>query len=174
MTRVMTGAFPIARTFTSPQDTAALGARIAPLLRAGDTLLLDGDIGSGKTHFARAIIQARLEKADRSEPVPSPTYTLVQAYCDGTLDIWHADLFRLSSPEEVADLGLEDAFREAICLVEWPDRLAGLHPDDAMLIRFETGSEPGVRMLTFHATAPRWAQILPLITGAAAGNAAHV
>jgi tRNA threonylcarbamoyladenosine biosynthesis protein TsaE len=170
----MNGVFPIARTCTSPQDTAALAARIAPLLRAGDTLLLDGDIGSGKTHFARAIIQTRLGKAGRAETVPSPTYTLVQAYCDGIVDIWHADLFRLASPDEVADLGLDDAFREAICLVEWPDRLAGQHPDGAMLIRFETCSEPGVRVLIFHASAPRWLQILPLIEHAATGNTAHV
>src|SRR6056297_3788247 len=120
-------------TLSSPQATAALAARIAPLLRPGDTLLLSGPIGAGKTAFARALIQARL---GRAEDVPSPTFTLVQTYDDGICEIWHADLYRLTVPEDAVELGLDQAFAEAICLVEWPDRLGALAPSDALHLDF--------------------------------------
>ena len=84
--------------------------------------------GSGrrpeKSHFARALIQSRLAAIGRFEDVPSPTFTLVQCYDLGSVDLWHADLYRLTSPSECDELGLVDAFESAICLVEWPDRLA--------------------------------------------------
>ncbi len=115
--------------------TQALAACIAPLLRPGDTLLLDGGIGAGKTAFARALIRARL--GNPAEDVPSPTFTLVQTYPAPDGDIWHADLYRLSHPDEAQELGLTEAMESAICLIEWPDRLADLAPTDALLLRFE-------------------------------------
>ena len=85
--------------------TAALARMLAATLRPGQTILLDGPVGAGKTHFARAFIRAR--QGDAAEDVPSPTFTLVQTYDDpmGT-EIWHADLYRLSDPSELAELGL--------------------------------------------------------------------
>lgn len=117
-----------------PDDAAtdALGARIAACLMPGDTLLLTGPIGAGKSHLSRAIIRARL---GRMEDVPSPTFTLVQTYDEPAGDIWHADLYRLSHPDEVLELGLYDAFDTAICLVEWPDRLGTRAPTDAIDLR---------------------------------------
>ncbi len=112
--------------------TARLGERLAGRLRAGDVLLLDGPIGAGKTHLARALIQTRL---GRREDVPSPSFTLVQCY-DATPEIWHADLYRLTHPDEVIELGLEEAFDTAICLVEWPDRLGEATPKKALFLRF--------------------------------------
>lgn len=109
--------------------TAALGAKIAPLLVAGDTILLSGDIGAGKSCFARGLIRA-LIGAD--EDVPSPTFTLVQIYDAGPVPIWHCDLYRLDGPEGVTELGLDAAFDIAICLIEWPDRLGDLAPPDAL------------------------------------------
>ena len=132
----------------SPEATAALAARMAPALRAGDTLLLEGPIGAGKTHFARALIQARLARAGRTEDVPSPTYTLAQTYYDGVCAIWHADLYRLSGPAEVVELGLEEAFVQAICLVEWPDRLGELRPENALTLGFSDGPNDAARVLT--------------------------
>ncbi len=124
----------------SETDTAALAQRIAPMLRAGDVLLLEGDIGAGKTAFSRALIRARL---GYDEDVPSPTFTLVQTYED-EVDIWHCDLYRLTHPDEAVELGLEEAFEEAICLIEWPDRLADLAPKTALTLQFKAGDEHSV------------------------------
>ncbi len=123
--------------------TARLGQWFAARLRAGDCLLLEGQIGAGKSHFARAFIQARLGQA---EDVPSPTFTLVQSY-QADLEIWHADLYRLHHPDEVLELGLDEAFDTAICLIEWPDRLGSLLPKGAMWLRFAPEGEG--RQVTF-------------------------
>lgn len=113
----------------SDEATDALGQTLAHHLVPGDTLLLSGPIGAGKSHLSRALIRARL---GRMEDVPSPTFTLVQTYEDAEGDIWHADLYRLTHPDDVLELGLEDAFQSAICLIEWPDRLGPLAPQDAI------------------------------------------
>ena len=120
-----------------PGATERFAARLAPQLSAGDVLLLSGPIGAGKTTFARALIRARLGHA---EEVPSPTFTLVQTYQTDGPEIWHADLYRLGDPQEVFELGLEEAFATAICLVEWPDRLGPDAPDDALRLAFEAGT----------------------------------
>jgi tRNA threonylcarbamoyladenosine biosynthesis protein TsaE len=129
-------------------------------LRAGDCLLLEGQIGAGKSHFARAFIQARL---GRAEDVPSPTFTLVQSY-QADVEIWHADLYRLSHPDEVLELGLDEAFDSAICLIEWPDRLGSLLPKGAMRLRFTLEGEgrqvaflPGLRADLAGDLAKDWA-----------------
>ena len=109
---------------------------LAPRLLAGDTILLSGPIGAGKTHFARALIQTRLAMVGLSEDVPSPTFTLVQTYDAETVEIWHADLYRLTSPDEIVELGIEDAFETAITLVEWPDRLGADSPTGACSMTF--------------------------------------
>ncbi|ARO15714.1 ATP-binding protein [Ketogulonicigenium robustum] len=114
-------------------DTAALAAHFAALLHAGDVLLLEGQIGAGKSFFARALIRARLQNPH--EDVPSPTFTLVQTY-DADVQIWHSDLYRLTHPDEVIELGLTDAFADAICLIEWPDRLGSLTPAHALTLSF--------------------------------------
>lgn len=109
--------------------TDRLAVWLAPRLRGGDNVMLHGPLGAGKSHFARALIRARL---GRMEEVPSPSFTLVQVYDDGASEIWHADLYRLSHLDDVLELGLVDAFATAICLVEWPDRLGPLVPPDAL------------------------------------------
>ncbi len=96
-------------------------------------ILLEGDIGAGKTHFARSLIQSLLIEP---EDVPSPTFTLIQVYDGPECEIWHSDLYRLTDPVEVIELGLEEAFQSAICLIEWPDRLADMAPADALTLRF--------------------------------------
>lgn len=148
-------------TFRSPDDTAAFARALAVRLRAGDVLLLEGQIGSGKTHFARALIQARL-LADGApvEDVPSPTFTLVQTYDTGQVEIWHADLYRLTHPDEVEELGLGDAFTEAVCLVEWPDRLGDLAPDGALVLSFSPGDDADTRVVGASSQAPAWAERL--------------
>jgi tRNA threonylcarbamoyladenosine biosynthesis protein TsaE len=105
-----------------PDETAATRfAEICALhLKAGDTVLLSGPIGAGKSHFARAVIRTHL---GAQTEVPSPTFTLVQTYNAFDFEIWHADLYRLTNSAELAELGLDDAMGTALCLIEWPDRM---------------------------------------------------
>lgn len=138
--------------------TTALGCALADLAQPGDVFLLEGHIGAGKTHFARAFIQARLARLERYEDVPSPTFTLVQVY-DAEPEIWHADLYRLTHPDELVELGLEEAFETAICLIEWPDRLAGLAPERALHLHFESTAEGAARRVSVMGNA-LWAQRL--------------
>jgi len=132
--------------------TQHLGETFAGLVQAGDTLLLEGQIGAGKTHFARSLIQARLAREGRYEDVPSPTFTLVQVY-DTDPEIWHADLYRLTHPDEAAELGLEEAFETAVCLIEWPDRLGDLCPKSALMMRFELTAGGASRRVTLSGPA---------------------
>ena len=118
----------------TPAETERLARSLARRVRPRDCILLSGPIGAGKTHFARALIQSRLGALGRSEDVPSPTFTLVQVYEDDGFDIWHADLYRLTSADELVELGIEEAFENAVTLVEWPDRLGALAPESACRI----------------------------------------
>ncbi len=118
-----------------PEATADLARRYASIVRPGDTLLLKGPIGAGKTHFARSLIQAWLKGLGLWDDVPSPTFTLVQTYGPDD-EVWHTDLYRLTSEDEVLELGLVEAFETNIVLVEWPDRLGDLAPKDAVIISF--------------------------------------
>jgi tRNA threonylcarbamoyladenosine biosynthesis protein TsaE len=115
--------------------TAALAARIAALARPGDVIALKGELGAGKTSFARAFIRAR----GGVEPVPSPTFTLVQVYELGDGAIWHIDGYRLRDPEEAWELDIEDAFHAGISLIEWPERLGPLVPARRLEITLSAG-----------------------------------
>ena len=149
------------RVLDGPEATDALGARLGAVLRAGDAVLLAGPLGAGKTQLARAAIRARTRP---DEEVPSPSYTLVQTYeaADGTA-LWHADLHRLAGPEEAWELGLAEAFAEAICLVEWPDRLGPLAPAEALWLTLAPEGEG--RRLRAEAHGPRWAGVGAVLRG---------
>lgn len=112
--------------------TAAFARRLGPCLRAGDVLALHGDLGAGKTAFARALIQGLQARGGTVEEVPSPTFSLVQQYEIGGLLLWHFDLYRLASPEDAHELGIDEAFAEGISLIEWPDRLGALLPEQRL------------------------------------------
>ncbi len=126
-------------TYTlTQQDLITLAKPLAEALRAGDAVALWGDLGVGKTTFARVLVQALVgEETD----VPSPTFTLVQTYDSPHGEVWHCDLYRLKDPEEAFELGLEDAFHQAICLIEWPERLGNLLPHRRIDITFKICDE---------------------------------
>lgn len=134
---------------STTQHAVALGAA----LRSGDVILLSGDVGAGKTHFARSLIQAQLTV---HEDVPSPTFTLVQTYETHLGEIWHADLYRLTDTQEIEELGLTEAFETAICLIEWPDRLGDLTPQHALSLSFCDAQQTDARVLTAEWRDPKW------------------
>ncbi|MBW8268902.1 tRNA (adenosine(37)-N6)-threonylcarbamoyltransferase complex ATPase subunit type 1 TsaE [Caldovatus aquaticus] len=127
--------------------TRALAARLAPALRPGDAVLLEGPLGAGKSEFARALLRAAT--GDPALEVPSPSFTLVQHYDlpQGAGTIWHFDLYRLRGPEELAELGWEEA-RQGIVLVEWPDRLGPLAPEGALRVALAPGAGEEERVAT--------------------------
>lgn len=114
--------------------TQALGQRLADLLRPGEAICLSGPLGAGKSTLARALVRA-LTTPD--EEVPSPTFTLVQTYPvalgDGPAELWHFDLYRLDRPDQVYELGIEEALAEGVSLIEWPELAAGLLPTEQVL-----------------------------------------
>ena len=124
--------------------TASLAADVASLVKAGDLVTLSGDLGSGKTTFARALIRNLVGDPDLE--VPSPTFTLIQVYETAVKDgaqfpIVHADLFRIKEPSELAELGWEEAADGALVLVEWPERAGGGLAGDRLDIAFHPATD---------------------------------
>lgn len=138
----------------SPAETRRLGRQLAMLLQAGDVVLLQGELGAGKTCFAQGI-GAGLRVV---EAVKSSSFVLVNEY-SGRLHVYHADLFRLEDPQQVSELGLEENARDGLLLVEWPDRAPQELPPEHLLARFETTGAKS-RVITFEASGERYQEIL--------------
>lgn len=137
----------------SEAATAALAGAIAGRSRIGDVIALSGGIGAGKTVFARGFVRA-LTKPD--EEVPSPTFTLVQAYDGPRGPVHHYDFYRLEKPSDAYEIGVEESFAEAITLIEWPGRIAALRGGHWLDIEFSMDArEPETRELVLHA-GPAW------------------
>jgi len=117
-------AFPL--PLADETATEQLGATLAARLKPGDVVGLKGELGAGKTTLARAILRAAMD--DPALIVPSPTFTLVEVYETQHGTYWHFDLYRLETPEQVFELGWEEARAEGIVLLEWPERLGPLLP----------------------------------------------
>jgi tRNA threonylcarbamoyl adenosine modification protein YjeE len=139
--------------------TAALASRVAALVVPGDIIALKGDLGAGKTSFARAFIRAC---GDAHEEVPSPTFTLVQIYQTDAVAIWHFDLYRLEAAEEAWELGIEEAFASGVSLIEWPERLASLLPPRCLEITLDFGDHPDARRASLAGDA-RWRARLAVV-----------
>lgn len=136
-------------------DVEAFGARLAPLLRAGDIVLLEGDLGAGKTTLARGLLRG----LGLAGEAPSPTFAILQGYepPDVSLPVGHADLYRISLPE-VEELGLDDWLADGALLVEWPERLGGRFAHVALNLHL-TVAKDGARLLTARVPAAwegRW------------------
>lgn len=137
--------------------TAGLAARLAQLAREGDVLALRGELGSGKTSFARAFIRAH---GSGTEEVPSPTFTLVEEYASpGRPPVFHFDLYRIAKAEDAYELGIEEAFADGITLIEWPERLGALLPAERLDVALAPGALPEARVATLTPSAA-WARRL--------------
>ena len=123
-----------------------LATNIAKVFVAGDVVALNGDLGAGKSTLARFIIQSFL--GDETN-VPSPTFTLVQTYEAKKFDIWHMDLYRLEEPTQIIELGVEEAFSNSLCLIEWAEKGQGFLPREIMNINIENGDCLNSRNIVF-------------------------
>src|SRR5271154_356194 len=165
-------------TLPNEQATWRFMADIASALEPGDLVTLSGDLGAGKTTFARALI--RYLAGDETIEVPSPTFTLIQTYDLPRFTLVHADLYRLSGAAELAELGFEDLPEGAVVMMEWPDRAAGFLPPDRLDITFTMTPQLGAEVRnaryigygTFAARAERIALIRSFL-GQSGFNEAH-
>ncbi len=147
--------------------TQALAARLARCLRAGDLVLLEGDLGAGKTEFARAVIRAL---AGAPVAVPSPTFTLLQTYDLPGLEVGHADLYRIADSGELIELGLEECLTRGALLVEWPDRAASRWPAERLSVALGARpDDPEAREVTLTGTG-RWAGLVATLAGTSAAG----
>ena len=135
------GGYSFTVALADEEATRRLMVDIAAALAPGDLITLSGDLGAGKTAFARALI--RHLAGDQTVEVPSPTFTLMQAYDLPRFSLVHADLYRLSGPAELAELGFEDIAPDAVTLLEWPDRSAGFLPADRLDVALTLSPQQG-------------------------------
>lgn len=115
------------------EQTAKIAAQLSELTQTGDIWALHGTLGMGKSVFARAFIQNLTD----AEEVPSPTFTLVQMYAAPHFEIYHYDLYRLEKPSDIFELGIEEAFYNGVCLVEWPEKMENLAPRNMWNVQLE-------------------------------------
>ena len=130
---------------TSPAQTRAIGEALSQRLQAGDVLLLTGDLGAGKSELTRGIA----EGLGLTGPFPSPTFTILNVYEDGRIPLYHFDFYRLSSSEEIYEMGLDEWIGgDGIAVIEWPSQCPEVLPDTCLEIRLEVLGETE-RRLTF-------------------------
>ena len=145
------------------RHTARLGAALARRLAPGDTVLLRGELGAGKSALARAVIGAAL--GDAGAEIPSPSYTLVNIYQTALGPVWHADLYRLTgAAEELEELGLVETFGAALVLVEWPERLGAARPARRLDIAL-SAPRGGGRDVAITLDGPGWDKVAGLLEG---------
>lgn len=159
----MSGDDVLALASVDEPELTALARALAPALACGGIVHLVGDLGAGKTTFARALLQA-LGVGDR---VKSPTYSLIESYTAGQLDIHHLDLYRIADPGELEWLGLEDLWKAgSLVLVEWPERGRGALPEPDVTI--ELAHAGPARSLRARAQGPRGAAMVAALRSHAA------
>lgn len=122
--------------------TKALATRLAPLLHRGDVLALRGALGAGKTTFSQFLLQA----LGVTEAITSPTFTLVQVYETPRFPVYHFDWYRLKTPNEVEELGFDEALGAGLCVIEWPEKAESYVPRDSLSLRFALESDGSRRV----------------------------
>ena len=142
---------------SNAEATDAAGRLLAPLLQPGDVIALSGDLGAGKTSFARGILAGLGFEGE----VASPSFALVIPYAPPALrlSVWHVDLYRLDDPAEVAELGLDDALCDSALLVEWPERLGDRLWPNALKILLDDNGDGGRRLTV--SVPPSWESRCP-------------
>lgn len=125
-------------TSRSPQETEALAAGVAAELQPGDFVALSGDLGAGKTAFARGLARG----LGVSRQVLSPSFTLMRQYLEGRIPLYHFDVYRLGDPDELEETGFHDyAEGDGVCVTEWADRIRGFLPERRLEVRLEGSAD---------------------------------
>jgi tRNA threonylcarbamoyladenosine biosynthesis protein TsaE len=147
----------------STDETLALAGSVGELLRPGDVVSLAGDLGTGKTVFARGIVRA----LGVTDPVVSPTFTIVREY-EGRVPVVHVDVYRIDTFQELHDLGFEEVVRDdAVTLVEWGDVIDGMLPGDRLDVRLAAGADDDERVIEIEGHGRSWrARAAELAVGA--------
>lgn len=158
----MTVAAPLTLVSRGPGETRRLGARLGRRLRAGDVVLLSGELGAGKTVFVQGLARG----LGFPGSVSSKSFVLLGEYQGRTLKLYHADLYRLEDPRQAEELALDEYCRDGALAVEWPERAPGVFPDDHILVRFAVAGERS-RTLTFEASSARSRELLRAFGAAA-------
>lgn len=135
----------------SAEDTRELAGQVATLAKAGDIVLLAGELGAGKTAFAQGFGRA----LGVDEPIVSPTFTLVRTY-PGRVPLVHVDIYRLDHLQEVVDLGLHEMLDGNVTLIEWGDMAAPSLPADFLEVRIDYGEGDDDRLFSFRVVGPSW------------------
>jgi tRNA threonylcarbamoyladenosine biosynthesis protein TsaE len=140
----------LSHSLGSPAETEAAGAQLASLIKPGDVIALFGDLGAGKTTLTRGLLRGLGHRGD----VASPTFPIVQTYDELEPPLWHVDLYRVEAPEELEELGLDDALADTALVIEWPERLGAALWPHALRLHL-TGAGEGPRTLTAQ-VPPAW------------------
>jgi tRNA threonylcarbamoyladenosine biosynthesis protein TsaE len=146
-------------------ETHALGQRLGALLQAGDVVVLDGGLGTGKTVLAKGIAVA----LGVTEPVVSPTFTVVREY-DAATPLVHVDVYRLDHLQELHDLGFDDLVGgDAVTVVEWGDRVSAVLPGDRLRVHLAPGDDDDDRVVSIVTAGITWAARVDALTSAVGG-----
>lgn len=128
------------------QETRKVGEKIAQMLKKGDIICLEGDLGAGKTILSKAIA----ESLGIQEPVTSPTYTIVHEY-KGSIPLYHFDVYRIMTVEEMFELGFDEyIFGEGICVIEWADKIKEIIPSTSIWIKILYGQNNQDRIISIN------------------------
>jgi tRNA threonylcarbamoyladenosine biosynthesis protein TsaE len=151
-------------TTTGADETEAVGAAVGSQLRVGDLVVLTGDLGAGKTTFAKGLARA----LGVTQPVTSPTFTIVQEY-DGRMPLAHVDVYRLERIQELHDLGFEELLEGRVTVVEWGEAIAQILPRDRIDVRIAMDDDDDRRVLDIVASGPAWTDRRAALDTALAG-----
>jgi tRNA threonylcarbamoyladenosine biosynthesis protein TsaE len=147
-----------------PGETRRLGAGLGRLLRPGDTVLLSGELGAGKTVFVQGIARGM----GFAGSVSSKSFVIMGEYQGRVCKLYHADLYRLEVPEQAEELAVDEYCADGVLVAEWPERAEHVFPSDHLLVRFAVTGERG-RALTLEATGARSRELLRRLSGNAKG-----
>lgn len=141
----------------SPEETYNIGTKMGKLFTGGDLICLEGPLGAGKTHITQGFANGMKIKGH----ISSPTFNIIKEYHEGRIPLYHMDLYRLTEPEELIDLGYEEyIYGNGVTVVEWADKAQGMFPEERLIIKLEYGVNITTRVIEFMPLGDRYKQLV--------------